>query len=178
MPGVEGGVNAGETSPGRESSSVSDWGCEGGGVFPFPFPSGRCCASDECDIESELRSISEIARETGIGRGEYKSGSWGTMSSSERECSVIFGILRAWKKCHNRIGGVSRDISIVVVKWMRTLCFVPCSICGVELSKTEVGQLSSLVKVNNQDGPCFMLRHASFSANKVFRDIFSNRSRV
>ncbi len=72
MPGVEGGVKAGETSPGREESSsvsVSDWGCEGGGVSSCLFPSDGCCTSDGCDIASELRSSSEIAREAGI-RGE------------------------------------------------------------------------------------------------------------
>jgi hypothetical protein len=62
-PGVDGGVNAGETRPGRE--------CESGVESPSmdPGAEGRC-ASAGWDIERELRSSSEIARETGIGRGE------------------------------------------------------------------------------------------------------------
>jgi hypothetical protein len=62
-PGVDGGVKAGETSPGRE--------CESG----VESPSTDSGAEDRCvsvgwEIERELRSSSEIARETGMGRGE------------------------------------------------------------------------------------------------------------
>jgi hypothetical protein len=55
MPGVEGGVKAGETSPGRDSSETCS----------------SCDSSCDSDwLVKELRSSSEIARETGIGRGE------------------------------------------------------------------------------------------------------------
>lgn len=61
MPGVEGGVKAGETRPGSSELSSEfeeeDENCE------------RC----ECVWfvwSRELRSSSEMARETGIGRGE------------------------------------------------------------------------------------------------------------
>lgn len=63
MPGVEGGVNAGDTRPGSsESESCSVWAEE------EPEPSAM--AIEWLLIEREFRSSSEMARETGMGRGE------------------------------------------------------------------------------------------------------------
>ena len=64
MPGVEGGVKAGDTKPGNSESwpeSDSDFSSAG---------SRTRCAREGYAVERELRSSSEIARETGIGRGE------------------------------------------------------------------------------------------------------------
>jgi hypothetical protein len=57
IPGVEGGVKAGETRPGNSSDSGS-----------------ASSGEESCErpgwMLRELRSSSEMARETGIGRGE------------------------------------------------------------------------------------------------------------
>ena len=60
VPGVEGGVNAGDTKPGSSESEDSE-SC--GWVF-------TTSAREGLEIDSAFKSSSEIARETGIGRGE------------------------------------------------------------------------------------------------------------
>ena len=56
VPGVEGGVNAGDTRPGSASLLDSE---------------GESISRDEwCVRDIEFRSSSEMARETGMGRGE------------------------------------------------------------------------------------------------------------
>lgn len=61
MPGVEGGVKAGDTRPGSaDSCSESD------GVSVRVSFEGFA----ECEMFKEVKSSSEIARDTGIGRGE------------------------------------------------------------------------------------------------------------
>jgi hypothetical protein len=63
VPGVEGGVNAGDTKPGSsESESWSAW------AEDDAEPSAM--AIERSWVEREFRSSSEMARETGIGRGE------------------------------------------------------------------------------------------------------------
>ena len=63
VPGVEGGVNAGDTKPGNsESESWSSWAEDD--VEPGAMAIERSC------MEREFKSSSEMARETGIGRGE------------------------------------------------------------------------------------------------------------
>ncbi len=63
VPGVEGGVNAGDTKPGN-SESESGSSCAEDGVEP------RAIAIERSWREREFKSSSEMARETGIGRGE------------------------------------------------------------------------------------------------------------
>jgi hypothetical protein len=63
VPGVEGGVKAGDTKPGSsESESWSPWAEEDAD------PSAM--AIERSWMEREFRSSSEMARDTGIGRGE------------------------------------------------------------------------------------------------------------
>lgn len=68
VPGVEGGVICGDTKPGnswfdwREDSWSESWGFSGADWGSWPNPGWVMCR--------ELRSSSEMARETGIGRGE------------------------------------------------------------------------------------------------------------
>lgn len=63
VPGVEGGVNAGDTKPGNsESESWSSWAEDD--VEP------RAIAIERSWMEREFKSSSEMVRETGIGRGE------------------------------------------------------------------------------------------------------------
>jgi hypothetical protein len=63
VPGVEGGVNAGDTKPGNSESKSWSSGAE---LDPGP----SAIAMERSLMEREFRSSSEIARETGIGRGE------------------------------------------------------------------------------------------------------------
>lgn len=60
VPGVEGGVNAGETRPGS-------WSFELDSEFEFP---DSTFEREGCVRDMEFRSSSEMARETGMGRGE------------------------------------------------------------------------------------------------------------